>query len=167
LLFLDFFKLFIGKDYREGLTVVPILLMANVLLGIYYNISVWFRLKDRTTTGAVVSLAGAFLTIVLNFWWIPLFGYVGASWVTLICYAFMCWATWLTGRKHYPVPYPFGRMALYIGVALAFYGLAQVLTALIPPDFSELKWLVRAILWISYMMLVWKKEKLRSSATAV
>jgi len=165
LLFMDIIQFFIGKNYREGLAVVPILLMANVLLGIYYNLSVWFRLKDRTMTGAVVSVAGALLTVVLNLWWIPLFGYVGASWVTLICYAFMCLATWQTGRKHYPVPYPFRSMAFYIGVALVFYALSKGLMAVLP-DQLWLHWALRIILFISYILLIWKKEKSLSSVTA-
>ena len=82
-LFIDFFKYFVGDEFRAGLEVVPILLLANLCLGIYVNLSIWYKLTDRTLMGALVSLAGAALTIALNIWWIPLFGYVGSAWATL------------------------------------------------------------------------------------
>jgi len=71
-LFIDFFKYFVGEEFRAGLEVVPILLLANLCLGIYVNLSIWYKLTDRTLMGAFVSLAGAALTIVLNVWWIPI-----------------------------------------------------------------------------------------------
>ena len=121
-LFLDLFQYFIGKEYREGLDVVPILLMANLFLGIYVNLSVWYKLTDRTGMGAWVSLIAAAITIGLNFWWIPLIGYRGAAWAHLACYGGMAVASWLLGRHYYPVPYPVFRILFYLlfGVALYF-----------------------------------------------
>ncbi len=127
LLFLDIFKYFIAPQYWSGLRVVPILLMANVFLGIYYNFSAWYRLKDRTALGAWIAVAGAVLTIGLNFLFIPRWGYYGAAWVTLICYVFLCAATWYTGRRHYPVPYPLRKIAIYILGAWVVYALSEVL----------------------------------------
>lgn len=121
-LFLDLFQYFIGEEYREGLDVVPILLMANLFLGIYVNLSVWYKLTDRTGMGAWVSLIAAGITIGLNFWWIPLIGYRGAAWAHLACYGGMAVASWLLGRHYYPVPYPVFRILFYLlfGVALYF-----------------------------------------------
>ena len=121
-LFLDVFKYFVGTDYREGLDVVPILLMANLFLGVYVNLSVWYKLTDRTGMGAWVSLIAALITIGLNFWWIPLIGYRGAAWAHLACYGGMAVASWLLGRHYYPVPYPMIRIAFYMlfGVGLYF-----------------------------------------------
>ncbi len=90
-LYLDFFKYFIGAEYREGLAVVPILLLANLFLGVYVNLSIWYKLSDRTGLGAWVSLGGAALTAALNVWWIPLYGYLGSAWATLACYAPWRW----------------------------------------------------------------------------
>ncbi len=163
LLFMDVVQHFIGRDYRSGLHVVPVLLLANVFLGIYYNLSVWFRLKDKTTTGAVVAVAGALVTILLNLWWIPRFGYTGASWATLVCYGFMCAATWWTGRRHYPVQYPFGSMAFYIGLTLVLYALSQG-AAQRWPDSPFLLWTLRTFLFMFFVAVVWKKEKLPSWA---
>lgn len=132
LLFLDLVKYFIAPRYWEGLHVVPILLMANLLLGVYYNFSIWYRLKDRTALGAWISVAGAVITIVLNLLLIPLYGYTGAAWVTLVCYAFMSAATWYTGRRHYPVPYELGRMGLYLAAALGLYGVSLLAKVHVP-----------------------------------
>ncbi|PKD40260.1 polysaccharide biosynthesis protein [Methylomonas sp. Kb3] len=120
-LFIDLFKYFIGEEYRAGLDVVPILLMANLLLGIYVNLSVWYKLSDRTGLGAWVSLAGAGLTIVLNICWIPVWGYVGSAWATLACYLFMVVCSWALGRRYYPVSYPLGKIAGYFALGLALY----------------------------------------------
>ncbi|OAI24712.1 MULTISPECIES: polysaccharide biosynthesis C-terminal domain-containing protein [Methylomonas] len=120
-LFIDFFQYFIGAEYRAGLEVVPILLMANLLLGIYVNLAIWYKLADRTGLGAWVALAGAALTVALNIYWIPLWGYVGSAWATLACYAFMAAASWLLGRHYYPVPYPLARIFSYLLLGIGLY----------------------------------------------
>ncbi len=155
LLFLDLVKHFLGKDFHSGVGVVPILLCANLLLGVYYNFSVWFRLKDRTGLGAWISLAGAVITIVLNILWIPVFGYVGAAWVTLICYLFMSWLTWRTGRKHYPVPYQMGRMAWYALSALGLWAISTQLEPMLP---LAAIWGLRVLFFLGYLGMVWRLE---------
>ncbi|MGZ8250478.1 lipopolysaccharide biosynthesis protein [Methylomagnum sp.] len=122
-LFIDGFKLFIGPAYREGLDVVPILLMANLFLGVYVNLSVWYKLTDRTMLGAWVSLGAAVMTVGLNFWWIPTMGYRGSAWAHLACYGGMAAASWLLGRFYYPVPYPLAKIAFYLLLGLGLYGL--------------------------------------------
>lgn len=158
LLFLDIVKYFIGTKYHSGLHVVPVLLMANLLLGVYYNFSIWYRLKDRTMLGAWISIAGAAITVILNLILIPRFGYTGAAWVTLGCYAFMCWATWFTGKKHYPVPYPLGRMASYVAAVLALFALGKVAETTLPA-MPVLLWAVRAVLFGVFLALVYFREK--------
>lgn len=163
LLFLDLLKGFIGEDFREGLHVVPILLLANVLLGVYYNFSVWYRLKDRTALGAWISAAGAIVTLVLNLWWVPRMGYVGAAWATLVCYFFMAWATWQTGRREYPAPYPLGRMTAYLVAAVAIAGLHFGLKTWLPDLSRPMLLCGGAVLFGAFLGLVWvwEKEELR------
>ena len=120
-LFIDFFKYFLGEEFRVGLQVVPILLLANLFLGIYVNLSIWYKLTDRTLMGAFVSLSGALITIVLNIWWIPLLGYVGSAWATLVCYACMALVSYLLGRHYYPVAYEVKRVLGYISLGVGLY----------------------------------------------
>lgn len=155
LLFLDIVKHFLGKDFQGGVGVVPILLGANLLLGVYYNFSVWFRLKDRTGLGAWISLGGAGITIVLNMLWIPRFGYVGAAWVTLICYLFMSWASWFSGKKHYPVPYQLGRMAWYAISAIGLWALSTWIEPFLP---IAALWSLRIFIFLVYLAMVWWLE---------
>lgn len=155
LLFLDLVKYFIDPRYHGGLHVVPVLLAANLLLGVYYNFSVWYRLKDRTGLGAWISILGAVITIALNLIAIPRYGFTGAAYVTLICYAFMSWATWFTGRKHYPVPYQLGRMFLYAAAALALAGLESWLSPMLP---VLGQWAFRVLLFALYAVMIWWLE---------
>ena len=120
-LYIDFFKYFIGLEFRAGLSVVPVLLMANLMLGIYINLSIWYKLTDRTGLGAWISLAGSGLTVILNIWWIPIWGYVGSAWATLTCYLFMASVSWLLGRRYYPVAYNIGKITGYISLGLIIY----------------------------------------------
>jgi len=106
---------------RAGLGIVPILLIANLLLGVYVNLSIWYKLTDRTLMGAVVSIGGALVTVVCLLWWVPRFGYIGAAWATLACYASMVLASYLLGRKYYPVPYDVKRVSGYIGLGIVIY----------------------------------------------
>ena len=121
MLYIDLFKYFIGEEFRAGLSVVPILLLANLCLGIYVNLSIWYKLSDRTGLGAWVSLAGAALTVALNIYWIPRWGYVGSAWATLACYGFMVALSWLLGQRYYPVAYPIGKILAYISLGLGLY----------------------------------------------
>ncbi|MBK1642259.1 polysaccharide biosynthesis protein [Chromatium okenii] len=118
-LYLNFFQYFVGSEYRSGLSVVPVLLLASILLGIYVNLSIWYKLTDRTLLGAGVSLIGAGITIILLLWWVPIYGYAGAAWAHLVCYGAMVMISYLLGRHYYPVPYDFKKVGGYIGLAIA------------------------------------------------
>lgn len=149
-LFIDFFKYFIGEEFRAGLEVVPILLLANLCLGIYVNLSIWYKLTDRTVMGAFVSLAGAGLTIVLNIWWIPTLGYVGSAWATLACYGAMVIVSYLLGRKYYPVAYDVKRVIGYTGLGIALYLAHDQL----PLDAGRPAWLSAGGLMLVYLLSV-------------
>ncbi|MCI0733479.1 MAG: polysaccharide biosynthesis C-terminal domain-containing protein [Methylococcaceae bacterium] len=120
-LYLDVFKYFIGEPFRVGLGVVPILLLANLFLGIYVNLSVWYKLTDRTGLGALVALIGAGIAVALNVWWIPIFGYLGSAWAHLICYFVMCALSYSLSRRYYPVRYDLKEVSGFILFGLAIY----------------------------------------------
>ena len=120
-LYIDLFKYFIGEQFYDGLKVVPILLLANVCLGVYYNLSIWYKLSDQTRKGAMISFIGAGITIGLNIWWIPLFGYVGSAWATFICYFSMMLICYFMGMKYYPIPYHIRHLLSFAGIALILF----------------------------------------------
>jgi O-antigen/teichoic acid export membrane protein len=108
-LFLDIFKwiflTFANPQWTEGLGIVPLLALGNIFLGIYYNLSIWYKLTNRNMIGAFITLLGAVITIVLNILLIPLFHYTGAAIATFCCYFAMMVTSYLLGQKYYPVPY--------------------------------------------------------------
>ena len=119
---IDVFKHFIqNESYWIGLRVVPILLLANVFLGIYYNQSIWYKLSGKTKFGAYIALSGAFLTVLINVLFIPKYGYMACAWATLIVYLFQMLLSYFLGQKHYPIPYNVWKFFLYLGSALAIY----------------------------------------------
>ncbi len=102
---LDILKYLLANAYWEGLGVVPILLIAVMFLGIYYNFSAWFKLTDKTYYGTLITAGGLVLTMLMNYLLIPILGYMGSSWATLICYFSMLVACYILGQKYYPIPY--------------------------------------------------------------
>lgn len=122
MLYIDLFKYFIpNEDYWEGLKIVPILLMANIFLGVYYNQSVWYKLTDKTSHGAALAIFGAVITLVLNVLFIPKYGYMASAWATFACYGSMMVVSYLLGQKYYPVPYELGKLAIFLGAAVLLY----------------------------------------------
>ena len=116
-LFLDVFEKILTlkfKEYGEGIHIVPILAMGSVFLGIYYNLSIWYKLTNRNLYGAGITIAGAIVTVLLNIWWIPLFGYTGSAWATFSCYAFMMAISYFLGQKFYPIPYAKKKLIAYL-----------------------------------------------------
>jgi O-antigen/teichoic acid export membrane protein len=108
----------LGKpEYAEGLAIVPILLLANLFLGVYYNLSVWFKVTDKTYFGTLIGFIGAAITILGNLALIPFLGYVGSALATLLCYFSMTALSYYFGQKHYPVPYNLKNAFSWIGFA--------------------------------------------------
>ncbi|MGV3504998.1 MAG: lipopolysaccharide biosynthesis protein [Adhaeribacter sp.] len=125
-LHLDIFKRFISNpDFHIALGIVPILLLANLFLGVYYNLSTWFKLTDKTHFGTLIGFGGAAITILGNMLLIPYLGFMGSAWATLACYAGMSLACYVLGQKYYPIPYPVGRMLFYLLVAVSLVLLSQ------------------------------------------
>jgi O-antigen/teichoic acid export membrane protein len=157
-LFIDLFQYFIGAPYREGLHVVPVLLLANLCLGVYVNLSVWYKLTDRTLTGAWVALAGAGITVLLLLWWVPIFGYTGAAWAHLACYGAMAVISYLLGRRYYPVPYDLKRVLGYVALGVALLGAHRLLVARVGVDSVVAATLVLAVFLL--LVGVWDGRRL-------
>jgi len=113
-LFLDVWKFYIGPTYRSGIGVVPILLAANVCLGIYYNLAVWYKVSDNLKYGVLITLIGATITLALNYLFIPTYGMFACAWTTFICYAVMMILSYSIGQKHYPIPYAIKKISSYL-----------------------------------------------------
>ena len=121
ILYINYFILFIGSDFREGVNIVPVVLLANLVMGIFFNLSIWYKLTNKTRYGAVLVIMGALITVIINTLFIPRYGYVASAWAHLICYTTMVIVSYAWSRKHYAIPYQTGRILAYIGLALAIY----------------------------------------------
>ncbi len=153
---LDFFKGFIrNEEFYDGLKVVPILLMANIFLGIYINQSIWYKLSGQTKFGAFIAIGGALLTILVNVIFIPTYGYMASAWATLLVYAAQTVASFLLSRKHYPIKYNIRKFFLYMGVALLFFFIGSQFNF----DNSFLKYATRNTLLLLFIGLVYFMEK--------
>ncbi len=124
-LFLDVFKwifiTFANPRWAEGLQVVPLLALGNIFLGIYYNLSVWYKLTDKNRYGALITIIGAVITIVLNVLLIPLLHYTGAAIATFSCYLFMMISSYKLGQKFYPIPYAVKKLIAYIAMVILIW----------------------------------------------
>ena len=167
-LYIDIFKYFIGKDFRAGLSVVPILLMANLFLGVYVNLSIWYKLKDKTLLGSFVSIGGAVLTIILNFVFIPKYGYMASAWATLACYASMAVVSYLLGQKYYPVEYDLKSFFKYFFIALLFYFSFTIMNEHLPAVKLLPSFVLSSVFMLAYILFVWVEDgkKLLQRTTA-
>ena len=112
--YIDLFKHFINSDYWDALIIVPIVLLANLFLGIYHNLSIWYKLTDKTYYGMYFSIIGAIITITLNLVLIPKVGFIASAWITLIAYMTMSLISYLYGRKYYKISYNITKINLYL-----------------------------------------------------
>lgn len=117
--YIDLLKYFINPNYWGALAIVPVILLANLFLGIYYNLGIWYKLTDKTIYGMYFSIIGAIITIVLNLWLIPIIGIMAAAYATLIAYVSMTVISYLFGKKYYLVNYNIKKMAIYLISAVA------------------------------------------------
>ena len=105
---------FLGPEYRSGIDIVPIVLFANIFLGLYYNLSMWYKLTDRTRWGAYISIMGAIVTLAVIFYGVPRYGYIAAAWSHLITYGSMMLVSYMLGQKYYPIPYDIPKILAYL-----------------------------------------------------
>jgi O-antigen/teichoic acid export membrane protein len=124
--FIDLAQVLIGPNYREGLFIVPILLMAYIFLGTYYNVSIWYKLSDKTHFGAIIAVVGMIITLVGSIVLLPIVGVIASAWVALICYVVMVIMAYVLGQQYYPINYPMRAILLQIGLITVLLWLANV-----------------------------------------
>jgi len=158
MLYLDIVQHVIGKEFREGLGVVPILLLAYFFLGLNYNFSIWYKLKDRTIIGAYISIGGAIITLFLNILLIPRIGYYGSAFAALSCYAFMALASFWTGKRYYPIDYPIFKMLFYILLAVGVYLLSGFLRPFLKGNHLQ-TFFINTLLLISWLAIIFLVDR--------
>ncbi len=127
LYYLDIFQYLIGSNFRKGLYIVPVLLMAYLFLGLHYNFSVWYKINDKTKIGAIIALIGSGISLAVNITLIPKIGPMAAAWAAFFTFLSMAILNVFIGKKYYPIPYDLKRMVFIILLAYGFYELAAYL----------------------------------------
>lgn len=161
-LYIDVFGFILGSDFRSGLAVVPVLLMANVLLGINQNLSMWYKLSEKTNLAILVTLSGFAVTLVINVVFMPYYGYYAAAYGHLCCYLVMIIISYRLSLKHYAIPYQWGRLGVYIGSGILVYLLSLLFINLNTP----IRLTINTLLLVLYMVFIIRLEKINVVAIA-
>lgn len=157
--YLDIVRYFIGSKYWSGLGVVPIVMLAEFFFGVFFNLSLWYKLTDKTIWGTWFSLFGLVVTLVMNFLLVPMMGYMGCAWAALTCYGAMMVASYFVGKAKYPIGYQTGRLIGYFLFAMALWGLSVLIA--VPNQW--INYLVRALLLVVFSATVLRIERLTLS----
>jgi O-antigen/teichoic acid export membrane protein len=145
----------VSENYRSGLGVVPILLLANLCVGVYWNLSIWFKLTGQTKFGAIITVMGAVITLVINFMGIPKFGYMACAWATLASYGAMMVASYLLGQKYYPIKYNLRSIFVFTFLALGFYFISTIYSSM---QNIYIKLILNNILLALFALIFYKLE---------
>lgn len=152
---IEWIKYFIGPNFRSGLKVVPILLLANLCLGVVYNLSIWYKLSGKTKFGAMIAIFGAAITIIINIIFVPSYSYVACAWATLAAYAGMMVFSYILGQKHFPIKYNVRAISVYMILALGFYFLSFTYDSM---ENTVLKVVLNNLFVIFFAWIVYKLE---------
>ena len=160
--YLDVLKYFISPRYFAGLRVVPIVMAAEFFFGIFFNLSLWYKLTDKTIWGTWFSLGGLAITLIINIAFVPAYGYMACAWAAFCCYGAMMTASYIIGQKKYPINYDLPRLSMYILCAAALYAIAVVATT----GSEVINFSLRTLLLAAFGAVIWFKEKPLARATA-
>ncbi len=150
--YLDLIQFLIQSDYRIGLRVIPIVLMSYIFQGIFFNLSLWYKLTDKTHYGAWISLLGTLITLAINIVFVPLFSYMASAWASFACYLVMMIISYFLGQKHMPVNYDLKRIGFYTLLALGLYGVSLLInTGYMVADIA-----IKTVLFGIYILIVIK-----------
>jgi len=132
------------------------MLLSYMCLGIYFNLTIWFKLSNQTKYGLMIAAVGAIITVAGNWLLIPVWGYYASAWTHLVCYIVMIYITWRLGKRYYPIPYPLKQIALYIIFALSLY----VIAFLTKMDNLTMNIMKNSIIFSIFVFYVNRKEKM-------
>ena len=155
--YMDVLRHFIASSYFSGLKVVPILMIAELFFGVFFNLSLWYKLTDRTMWGMWLSLLGLVVTVILNVLLVPRYGYIGCAWAAFGCYGVMMLASYIAGRVYYPIGYNVPRLTVYflLGIVLWVTGVA-----IAPEAHPVMGMLIRTPLLLVYILITLRLEKI-------
>ena len=152
--YMDILRYMVARDYWEGLSVVAIVMGAEIFKGIYFNLSFWYKLTDETQWGAYFSMIGCAVILALNIWLVPTYGYVASAWASVAGYGVITVLSYFIGQKKYPVHYPLKEMAVYLILAAVLFILSQVVTI----QHVVLRLAFRTLLLIVFVAYILKKD---------
>jgi O-antigen/teichoic acid export membrane protein len=122
--YLDIFKFLIRSDYRDGLRVIPIVLFSYIFQGVFFNLSLWYKLMDKTMYGAWFSVVGAVITLGINIVFVPVFSYMASAWAAFACYFVMMLLSYFIGQKNMPIPYDLKAIGLYTILSVVLFSIS-------------------------------------------
>ena len=152
--YLDIFKFIIRSDYWAGLRVVPIVLFSYLFQGVFFNLSLWYKLTDKTMYGAWISIVGSVITIAINIIFVPVFSYMASAWASFACYFVMMLISYFLGQKYMPIKYDLKTIGIYTLVTLALYGISLFITT----PYMWLNLLIKTILLLLFVALLIKRD---------
>jgi len=153
--YIDILKFFIAKEFWEGLFVVPVLLIAKLIYGIVFNLSTWYKVTDKTKFGILVAGVGAVITILINYFMIPIYGYKASAYASLISYSVMMVISYYLGRKYYDIPYNFKKIGFYVLITAALY----FTNRLMPKQNEIIYYTISTVLLFSFIYIAYMNEK--------
>lgn len=155
MLYIDIIKYFIDSSYWVGLKVVPILLLANIFVGIYFNQSIWYKLNGKTIWGLYLSLIGAGITLIVNVIFIPQYSYEACAWATFFAYLAMMVSSYYFGQKHYPIRYNVKKVMFYLGFAVALFFVGKYAVTGTP----AIDYTIKTVIFSIYVFIIWGLER--------
>lgn len=154
--YIDIVKLLIKSNYHEGLSIVPYVLLGNLFFGVFFSLSLWYKLSDKTRYGAIMAIIGSIITIALNIILVPKIGYQGAAYAVFLCFGIMMVVSYILGQRHYPVPYDIKRILFYFIFAMILFAVGSQIRI----ENQWLKMLAKTPLLLAFIAVVIQKEQL-------
>jgi O-antigen/teichoic acid export membrane protein len=152
--YLDVFKLLIREDYWVGLKVVPIVLFSYIFQGVFFNLSLWYKLVDKTMYGAWFSVLGLVITLAINIIFVPIFSYIASAWAAFACYFVMMLVSYYFGQKHLPINYDLKTIGLYTGLTVALF----VASMIIDTPYGMLNIVLKSVLMFVFLYILVKRD---------